>query len=104
MVVRRPIPRSLIILLAASLPHAAAPAADSVSHRFKSDVAPILIRHCHDCHADGVNKGNVAFDEPRLANALAADRDLWWKVLKNVRAGLMPPAKKPRLSADEMQT
>ena len=28
-------------------------------------------------------------------------RDLWWKVLKNVRAGIMPPAGKPRPSADE---
>ena len=30
-----------------------------------------------------------------------ADRELWWAVLKNVRAGIMPPAGKPRPSDAE---
>src|SRR5436305_746035 len=95
------LPLALIVVMTTLC--ADAPAAGvSASDRFKSDIAPILANHCFDCHADGANKGNVAFDEPRLAQALAADRELWWKVLKNVRAGLMPPAKKPRLSPDEI--
>ena len=32
------------------------------------------------------------------------DRDLWWGVLKNVRAGIMPPAGKPRPTAEEVRT
>src|SRR5688500_7124667 len=88
------------LVIAACLCARTAAADLSPAERFKSDVAPILVKHCHDCHADDVSKGNVTLDEPRLAQGLAADRELWWKVLKNVRAGLMPPAKKPRLTAE----
>src|SRR4051794_5604618 len=31
--------------------------------QFHKDIQPILAQYCYDCHADGVNKGNVAFDE-----------------------------------------
>src|SRR5262249_44422549 len=34
---------------------------------------------------------------------LLTKRDLWLAVLKNTRAGLMPPAKKPRPSAEDLQ-
>ena len=91
----------------AMLPCAAAAAAGApgtAADRFRREVEPILVNHCYDCHADGVSKGNVAFDAAKSPDALAADRELWWKVLKNVRAGVMPPAKKPRLSADELAT
>ena len=29
------------------------------------------------------------------------DRAFWWRVLKNVRAGIMPPSDKPQLSGEE---
>ena len=47
-----------------------------------------------------MNKGGVAFDELKL-DELPQHRDLWWKVLKNLRAGVMPPAKKPQPSPEE---
>ncbi|HHY85314.1 MAG TPA: DUF1592 domain-containing protein [Verrucomicrobia bacterium] len=68
---------------------------------FKKNVEPILIQHCYDCHGDGMNKGDVAFDD--LAPNALLDHSLWTRVLKNVRAGLMPPADKPRLSAEHLQ-
>src|SRR5438552_15875271 len=30
---------------------------------FRKSVQPILETYCFDCHADGMNKGGVAFDE-----------------------------------------
>ncbi len=64
-------------------------------------VEPILKEYCYDCHGDGMNKGKVAFDEFKSDDELLARRDLWFAVLKNVRAGLMPPEKKPRPSAEQ---
>jgi hypothetical protein len=73
---------------------AAAPAA-----QFQKDIHPILKEYCYDCHGDGAKKGGLAFDE--LKDDALLDHELWLKVLKNVRAGLMPPDKKPKPSADE---
>ena len=74
-----------------------APAAEPVGAvRFRKQVQPVLKEYCYDCHGDGMKKGGVAFDGFESEQALLASRDLWWRVLKNLRAGLMPPAKKPR--------
>jgi hypothetical protein len=70
--------------------------------RFQDDVQPILIDYCYRCHADGMKKGNVAFDGFASDEAMVANRDFWWAVLKNVRAGIMPPAKEPRPTPDEI--
>ncbi|HAV61368.1 MAG TPA: hypothetical protein DCY13_03280 [Verrucomicrobiales bacterium] len=66
---------------------------------FVRAVEPIPIEYCCDCHGDGSDKGNVAFDE--LEGPIAGHRELWTQVLKNVRAGVMPPNKKPRPGAEE---
>lgn len=68
--------------------------------QFRKEIQPILTEYCSDCHADGAKKGNVAFDELKSDDALL-NHDLWLKVLKNTRAGLMPPEKKPKPSAEE---
>src|SRR2546425_6114741 len=62
--------------------------------QFRKDIQPILTEFCYDCHADGANKGGVAFDTFKSDQVLLEDRDLWWKALKNLRADLMPPPKK----------
>ena len=65
---------------------------------FRENIRPILSQYCFDCHADGMNKGGVAFDEFKSDAVLLTNNDLWLAVLKNVRSGLMPPSKKPRPS------
>lgn len=61
-----------------------------------------LEQQCFDCHADGAGKGGVSFDGYASDAALLADKALWLRVLKNVRAGLMPPPdKKTQPSAEE---
>ena len=73
----------------------AAPAPAPGAAQFRGQVQPILKQFCYDCHADGENKGGVSFDEFKSDDALLDDRELWGRVLKNLRAGIMPPEKKP---------
>jgi hypothetical protein len=68
---------------------------------FRKDIQPLLSEYCYDCHGDGMDKGKVAFDAFKSDDELVGKRDLWWQVLKNVRAGLMPPEKKPRPSEEQ---
>ena len=77
------------------VPHDSGAELKSAAH-FHKDIQPILTKYCYDCHGDGMDKGNVAFDEFKSDAELLGKRELWWAVLKNVRAGIMPPAKKPR--------
>jgi mono/diheme cytochrome c family protein len=70
--------------------------------RFRATVEPILAEYCIGCHGSGLNKGGVAFDQFGPGTAPQDDRTLWWKALKMVRAGLMPPKSKPRPTADEI--
>lgn len=65
------------------------------------DITPLLEEYCYDCHGDGSNKGNVAFDEFASDTDRLSHVDLWQKVLKNLRAELMPPARKPKPTAEE---
>jgi len=70
--------------------------------RFQDDIQPILMDYCYRCHADGAKKGRIAFDGFASEHELVGKRDLWWAVLENVRAGIMPPAQKPRPSPQEV--
>src|SRR5438477_1345684 len=89
-------------LLAFILGSCSAAAEVSAAAHFRKEIQPLLSQYCYDCHGDGEKKGNVAFDELKIDDALL-NHDLWLKVLKNTRAGLMPPAKKPRPSSEQQQ-
>lgn len=75
--------------------------AKDVAAAFAEDIRPLMEAHCFDCHTDGAKKGGVAFDEHGSDAALLADKDLWYRVLKNVRGGLMPPPDKKQPTADQ---
>lgn len=77
--------------------------AGSSSSAYPPPIQKILSTYCYDCHGDGMEKGKVAFDEISSRAELLAHRDLFFTALKNVRAGIMPPAKKPRPDAEEQQ-
>jgi hypothetical protein len=86
--------RNLTVWLSlALLPCLARGAETSAFTQFRKDVQPLLTQYCYDCHGDGAKKGEIAFDELKSNDALL-DHELWLKVLKNVRAGIMPPPKK----------
>ncbi len=89
---------SCSLLMMASSLRAGPPRAGAAAD-FSRNIQPILSERCYDCHGDGEKKGGVVLDAP--VGSLVQDHELWSKVLKNVRAGLMPPAKKTRLAEDE---
>ena len=68
---------------------------------FQKKIKPLLENYCFDCHADGANKGNIAFDEFKTDQDMLKDHELWLHVLKNLRAGLMPPQKKSQPTKEE---
>lgn len=70
---------------------------------YRRNIKPLLEKYCFDCHADGANKGSVSFDEFKSEQAALEDHDLWLRALKNLRAGMMPPARKPQPTAAEKQ-
>jgi len=90
-------------LILASLLSAAEPGAgeSTGSAEFTRSILPILQEYCYDCHADGANKGSVSFDEFKSDQAVLESTDLWLKALKNLRAGIMPPSRKPQPSDEQ---
>ena len=72
----------------------------SPAQDFQKSIRPILETYCYDCHSGDDFKGSVAFDRLKSDDEIL-NHDLWLKVLKNVRANLMPPAKKKHPSLEE---
>jgi hypothetical protein len=71
----------------------------AVTH-FQERIRPVLSQYCFDCHGDGAKKGDIAFDELKTDDAIL-NHELWSKVLRNVRAGIMPPQKKPHPAPED---
>jgi len=64
-------------------------------------VEHVLTTYCFDCHGEGMEKGKVAFDQFESRAAMLARKDIWIMAIKNTRAGIMPPEKKPRPDSAE---
>src|SRR6185295_7112095 len=75
----------------------------SAAAHFHGRVQPILENYCFGCHANGERKGGHAFDEFKSDKALVGDQKLWLAVLKNVRAGLMPPKDEEQPTQEDRQ-
>src|SRR5262249_24795705 len=54
-------------------------------------------------HGGGSKKGGVAFDQFKSDTALLENRELWWKAMKMLRAGMMPPKNKPRPTPEQLE-
>ena len=81
----------------------ASAAPGSAREEYAEKIQPLLEEYCFGCHGNGIKKGGVGFEGLDTDRANLHDRALWWNVLRNVRAGLMPPADKPRPSAEEQR-
>jgi hypothetical protein len=71
--------------------------------QFRGSVGPILERYCSECHYTTQHKGGVSFELSPANAGLLDDRTLWWKALKMLRAGLMPPRKHDQPTAGEIE-
>ena len=69
---------------------------------FNQDIEPVLEQYCYDCHGGGATKGGVDLDDFRT-DAQVQNHALWWRVMKNVRTGIMPPADKPRVPPEDVK-
>src|SRR6516162_10040019 len=49
------------VLMLTLLGQSAALADSKAAEQYRKEVQPILATYCYDCHANGVNKGKVAF-------------------------------------------
>lgn len=90
----------VVLPLALALLPAFAPAADPAFETFQREIQPVLEKYCFDCHGAGVDKGGVKLDAFQ-SGADLHDATFWLRALKNVRAGLMPPADEERLPPAE---
>jgi cytochrome c551/c552 len=72
---------------------AAGPAADSKA---------LLSRYCVSCHDGRLKTGGLALDGMNLAD-IPAGAEVWEKVIRKVRAGMMPPAGMPRPADTELR-
>ena len=79
----------LAIILPTRAPKAGAAQAPS------TPAAPdaVFKQYCVTCHNQRLKTGDLALDAPELTN-VAAHADVWEKVIRKVRAGMMPPARR----------
>ena len=61
----------------------------------RDDTRATVDKFCVTCHNQRLRTGALALDLPDLAN-VPAHADVWEKVIRRVRAGMMPPAGLPR--------
>jgi hypothetical protein len=77
--------------VAAASPQSAAPGAAAVAPR------EVLQKYCLSCHNDGMKQRGavpISLDHLDLAR-VARDAEVWERVIRKVRTGLMPPARSP---------
>lgn len=70
---------------------------------YPKPVEKMLTTYCFDCHGDGMEKGKVSFDQFSSRDEMSQHRELWMNAMKNLRAGIMPPQKRPRPTAAEQR-
>ncbi|MBT5902562.1 MAG: DUF1588 domain-containing protein [Opitutaceae bacterium] len=65
--------------------------------------AEFLINHCLNCHDEVEMKGDLNLDFESISWGDASEREVWERVHSMVDQGLMPPAKKPQPTDEELQ-
>ncbi len=59
--------------------------------RWKNEVLPLIENYCHDCHGDGVKKGELAIDRFGSIAEMQQNREVWKRIRDHLRHRLMPP-------------
>jgi len=70
---------------------------------FQARVFPVLQAHCTKCHGTEKQKGKISFAGGHGVEQLAAERELWFRVVEKVDAGEMPPEDEKQLTPAERQ-
>src|SRR5215210_3027767 len=87
-----------------SILRGSAGAATQPLSEFDAKVQPLLERYCYECHADGVDRGDLALDGYKSLADMRKDLKVWQKVLQYARTSVMPPPKaKAQPTQDERE-
>lgn len=70
---------------------------------FEQRIRPLLSEYCFACHADGNQQGNMSFDELFAEADQESRHQTWYRVLKQLQSGLMPPADEMRPSDEQLR-
>lgn len=94
-----------VVLLACAMVRAGQPVseADLFDARFKSEIAPIFAKNCHECHGEKKKKGGLRLDEPVDLKVITADTEKWQSLITQVRTGEMPPEGKTKLAPKDVE-
>ena len=65
--------------------------ASNLAFLAQSSQQALINQYCVTCHSERLKTGGLALDT-RLLNRIGEDAETWEKVVRKVRAGLMPPA------------
>ncbi len=76
----------------------------SQADSFEQQIRPLLDEHCFACHADGNKQGNMSFDELFADTNQESRHQTWYRILKQLQAGLMPPADELQPSEEQIKT
>ena len=68
---------------------------------FSAKILPFVENYCQGCHAGEKPKAQFDLSPYTTIESVIGDLGHWETVLKRLRAGEMPPKKKPQLSVAE---
>ena len=105
---RRTFPAAAVIILVSAVSWPALQAAPSQSSPVSKAPAPtapdsraLVKQYCVTCHSQGLKTGGLSLEGLDPARA-GDDAELWEKVVRKVRVGMMPPSGAPRPNADTL--
>ncbi|WP_460518606.1 DUF1592 domain-containing protein [Cyclobacterium sediminis] len=88
--------KSFILMVFASLCIFVAEAQETLD--YKSDIIPVLDKHCYSCHHTGNPKGGVNLKRYEEEGRIIKDGQFWLKVVDQIKSKEMPPSNKPELN------
>ena len=84
-----------MVLVASGHPLAAGPRPQAPAVHAAATEPALLERYCVTCHNDNLRTAGFSLESLDLGN-ISADAEAWEKVVLKLRAGMMPPAGRPR--------
>lgn len=82
----------------------AAHAADPKEQPTGDAIQKVFTKHCQSCHSGAKPKGDFRLESLSQDFDSKENRTRWLKVLEQVAEGTMPPAEKPRPTAEEIRS
>ena len=71
---------------------------------YAKQVRPLLTKYCFECHSAKAHKGDLDLERFDSLAAIRKDLKPWQHLIEQVEVGEMPPAGKPKPTADETKT